>query len=117
MNACVGTYDLCIPKGNSWRQSIVWRAAGVPVDLTGIRAKMQVRYYPEAPLPLVELSTENDRIQINALAGEIKLALAPDTTQGLPVGSFVYDLRTISAGGFVLFILRGVCNVLPSVTH
>ena len=59
----------------------------VPVDLTGCTARMQLRAEVLAPDVLLELTTENGRIDLSDGAdGWVRFVLDAATTSGIPFG-------------------------------
>lgn len=58
----------------------------VPVDLTGCTARLQLRAYVLAPDVLLELTTQDGRIDLSMGDGHIAFYLDAVTTAGLPYG-------------------------------
>ncbi len=58
----------------------------VPVDLTGCQARLQLRADVLSPDVLLELTTENGRIDLSLGDGHIAFFLDAATTAGLPYG-------------------------------
>lgn len=87
------------------------------IDLTDATAEMQVRRTLTATTPMVELSTENGRITIDAEADPptVTLSLDAETTADFD-HSGVYDLR-LSTPGMIGRVLRGEFRVAPAVTR
>ena len=50
---------LIVIKGATFNPGWTWMAAGVPVNLTGCTARLQVRDSVESDVVLLELTTEN----------------------------------------------------------
>lgn len=87
------------------------------IDLTDATAEMQVRRSVETPTTLVELSTDNGRIVIDAEAEPptITLSLDAEVTAELD-RSGVYDLR-ISTPTLEGRLLRGEFRLALAVTR
>ncbi|MCW2317986.1 hypothetical protein M2322_003551 [Rhodoblastus acidophilus] len=86
--------DFTVANNETWDLGFVLKdASGALVNLTGRTIKMQLRD-PAAPANIVvELSTDNERIVIaDAPAGVWALAVPVSVAQGVPNGSYVYDV-------------------------
>jgi hypothetical protein len=84
---------------------------GVPVDLSGITARMDVREYVGAPTTIASFSSPTE-ITLGGAAGTIQIR--PPTT--IPPGSYVYDL-VLEAGGSVFErLVEGNFFASPAVT-
>ena len=84
-------------------------------ELDGFTARMQVRRTVTSSTVIVELTTENGRIEIAALEGRIILLMEPDVTSGLSSG--VYDLEIESFEGVVSRVVQGTFTVSEEVTR
>ena len=112
-----GRYNLTVYKGTTFQLKPVWKIGGVPVDLTGYTADMQVRAATDTAI-IVELSTTNGRITIDAAYGRINLYISATDTAALTAGAYQYDLNlTNSVDGTVYKILQGAFTIAASVTH
>lgn len=110
------TYTLQIQQGATYRRTFRWLADGEPVNLTGATARMQIRRSVRAPEVIFDASTENGRLAINALAGEVTLVISAADTAQLPNRSAVYDLE-VDLGGEVSRLVEGTVEVSPEVTR
>lgn len=88
-----------------------------PVDLTGYTARMHVRQSLTAETTLIELTTENDRIAIDASNKTITLTIAADDTAELGFTSGKYSLELVSSTGEVTQILFGSVTLVKEVTR
>lgn len=112
-----GRYNLAVYKGTTFELKPVWKIGGVPVNLSGYTADMQVRYATDTSI-IVELSTANGRITIDSAYGRVNLKLTATETAALPAGTYQYDLNlTNTADSTVYKILQGVFIVNASVTQ
>lgn len=112
------TYELNINQGANLSLEIALKNEDqTPLNLTGFIARMQLRASYNSPEIVVELTTENGRILINALAGILTLALSAQTTAALIAKNYVYDLEIVSPTGFVTRVLQGEAIVSPEVTR
>lgn len=95
-------YPFLIETGETLDRTLTWYqpnpdpvlakqgVPGPPMNLTGFTAKMQVRVMPSDDL-LVELTTENGRIELGGTAGTIRLLIDSDTSAALeptPLGYY-----------------------------
>jgi hypothetical protein len=103
-------YDLIWQKENP-----VGSGLFVPVDLTGFSAKMQVRKNTGSPV-IIELSTTNGRITIDAANGKITLSLSATDTAALASGMYKYDLDLTSPSSFVIRFVQGNFEVSGQIT-
>lgn len=109
-----GEYDLVLYQGATFSRRFVWKdAEGVPFDLTGWTAHMQVRSSASSPAVVLDLSTDNGRITITG--GEIALYVSAAETNDLRRGKFVYDLE-LTADDVVVRLLEGKFEISPQVT-
>jgi hypothetical protein len=112
-----GRYNLNIYTGVTFELKPVWKIGGIPVILSGYTADMQVRYATDTDI-VVELSTANGRITIDAAYGQINLKLTASQTAALTAGNYQYDLNlTDTDTGTVYKILQGAFTVIESVTQ
>lgn len=100
--------ELTIYQGSTFRKKFTWSTQtknplGVvvstdPVNLTGYTMRMQIRPKLADPTVILELTTENGRINIltPATAGEFSLNLPEEITASLDFKSAVYDLEVVS---------------------
>jgi hypothetical protein len=96
-------------------QVLLGGADGEPWDLSTASAKMQVRESEDGAL-VTELSTANGRISLDENGG-VEAVLTAGETDGLPVGSWVYDLNLTEYGGDTYKLLRGRFVVRQEVTE
>jgi hypothetical protein len=109
-------------QGATFSQVIQWTkettpgsCVQAPVDLTDYTAKMQVRKKVGSPL-LVELSTANGRIAIEALTGTISLSITAADTNLFTPGLYQYDLELTNSAGFVIRFIAGSFEVMGQIT-
>jgi len=109
-------YDFNVDAGATFQKTITWKNGdGVPYDLTGATARMHIRKKVSDETVIVSLTTENGKIRITPLGGEIHLYMDDLDTMLLPARS-VYDIEVIMPSTedrpIVTRILQGavVCN-------
>lgn len=83
-----------------------------PYVLSGCRAQMWLRPQPQAPAVL-ELSSANGRIGVDALNQWLRLQLDPASTARLTAPHYVYGLALLTADGEVCTVAQGRVFVLP----
>lgn len=111
------TYDILIEQGATFQLNLVYKdSAGVPIDVSGYTARMQVRRTYDAPTALLNLTTENGAITLGGVAGTLVVEAAEALTTGLPAKPAVYDLELISPAGVVVRLIRGAATISPEVT-
>lgn len=90
-----------------------------PFDLSGFTARMQVRRTIESSTKLVELTTENNGLEINPTGettNHIKIYMSDEVTASI-ASSGVYDLEIINGDGEVSRIMQGAFTLSPEVTR
>lgn len=102
----------------TFSQSLEWKSADVPVNLTGYTFKMHVKAKIADAAPLAQLTTENGGVVVvDAALGKFKLYATDETTADWLFASGVYDLLAIPASGEAVRILEGKITVVPGVTR
>jgi hypothetical protein len=106
--------NLEVEQGATFRKRLTWKAAGVPVDLTGYSARMQVRADYGAPL-LLELGTGDGGIALGGAEGTIELFIGAADTAKIAWEEAIYQMELTAPNGDVLRKLAGNVNVIPEV--
>ena len=113
-----------VKAGETLRKSLQFLTVdGTAVDLTGWTARMHVRENFDSATPLIELTTENGGLTVEAgTDGRISLYISDEDTSGFlsatdtsPV-SYKYDLEVITPSGDVGSPMYGKFKVLPEIT-
>lgn len=111
-------HDFEIEQGASFALAFVWKDGdGIPVPLTGYKARMQVRASVSAPVVLLELTTENGLLVIEPAAGRVAIALDPVTTAAMTWKRGVYDIELVSPTDSVARLVAGSITVSREVTR
>lgn len=112
-----GRYNITVINGTTFQLSPVWKVDGLPVDITGYTADMQVRDVSNNLI--VELSISNGKATINGSLGQTVLTLTATQTSAanLPAGNYSYALNLTSPGSIVYQILQGAFTVSASVVQ
>lgn len=111
-----GRYNISVYQGTTFTLAPVWKIDGLPVNLSGYTADMQVRAATDQPI-IIELSTANGRAVINGALGQVTLTLTATETAALAEGTYMYDLNFTAPNTTVTKILTGNFTVQASVTH
>ena len=111
-----------IYQGATFRKRLRWtnKATGTPLDLTGCKARMQVRAEVESTEVLLELTTENGGITLGGTAGTIDFYVGATVTAAFTWERGVFDLEIIHPGALpddVTRLAEGFVTVSPEVTR
>ena len=111
-----------IYQGATFRKRLRWtnKATGTPLDLTGCKARMQVRAEVESTEVLLELTTENGGITLGGTAGTIDFYVGATATAAFTWTSVVFDLEIVHPGSLpddVTRLAQGTVSVSPEVTR
>ena len=113
--------NLTIDQGTDWSQRLEWKDAnGDAIDITGWTARSMIRATRESSPFLVEMTTENGRIELgdpDPIDGVILLSLPNAVTDDLPVGNWYWDVELVSPGGLVTRLLQGRAKVNREITR
>lgn len=111
------TYNILTDQGATFERVITWKTtAGVPVDLTGYTAALQVRVQYSSPTTVLSLSTAAGSIVLGGALGTITIT-APAASMTMDGANYVYDLELTSGGGVVTRLVMGSFTVRPQVTQ
>ena len=121
-----GNYNILCEQGVSFARVIALEQPRTPTEqnpseyepypLANHTARMQVRRTIESTTPMISLTTENGRININAGSGFITITLSAADTAAL-TSSGVYDLEIISSTGVVSRVIQGTFTLSMEVTR
>jgi hypothetical protein len=108
---------LILYKGAKFDPGWTWKAAGVPVDLTGCTARMQVRADVDSPDVLLDLTTENGGIILGGAAGTIDLWVGATDTTAITWdgGVWALDIQYATGPDDVDRLIEGSISVSPEV--
>lgn len=113
-----GIYDIVCKQGETFSRLLtVTDSAGGATNLTGYSARMQVRATHASSAVLLELSTTNSRISINAALGKLALEVTDEVTSTLSPVKAVYDLVITDATGKATRLLEGKFVITAGVTR
>jgi hypothetical protein len=121
MSCCppAGLYNITADQGATFSRSITWKdSAKKVINITGYTARMHVRTTASAPTTVLELTTENDRIEIIGAQGKITLTVDASDMSDIEPDKYVYDLEIEApVTGVVHRIIQGNFVVRPEVTR
>ncbi|MEU7830374.1 hypothetical protein [Nonomuraea sp. NPDC049129] len=111
-----GVYRLKIDQGTTVRRGFRWLRNTTPVDLTGCRARMEIRTAVGGAL-IHRLDTdEGDGLTIDGPAGMITLSIPPSVSSAWTSLTGVYDLEVVFPDGTVTRLVQGPISVSAEVT-
>lgn len=119
-----GTYNITCEQGSTFSLIITVQypdtvdpSVYYPWDFSDYTARMQIRRTLESSTPMIELTTENGRLEFSSpTEGEIRIHMTAEETAALTT-SGVYDLEIVNAAGEVSKVIKGAFNLLPEVTR
>jgi len=113
-----GIYNFTVDQGAQYNTTIVWaNSAGVPIDLTGYTAALQLREQASSPNPsALNLTSSNGGIVITPLTGSMLITMTSAQTAALDARFYVYDLE-LTLSGVVSRIIQGQITVSAQVTQ
>ncbi len=90
---------------------------GTPIDLTGCKARMQIRTEIDSDEVQADLTTENEGLQIFGPEGKIRRFISDTDTQGFQFPAGVYDLEIVWPDTHVMRLVEGTVSVSFNVTR
>jgi hypothetical protein len=116
MTTVPGNYNFVIRQGETLNTTVLWGDACLaPIDLTGFTAAFQAKRALSDDDLLIDLTTENGGIVLGGTAGTIQLLMSSAATTALVAGNGFYDLKVISGGDVVSYLLQGKLRVQEMV--
>ena len=119
--ATVGTGNLTAHRGDTWVLDFLYKdSAGAAIDLTGYKARLQVRTdYRQTPLLSLSSYVLSGYLQALTITGALgKIALnVPASNMEIPSGEYQYDIEVESASGVITTLARGSLTVTDDVTR
>jgi hypothetical protein len=106
-----GLHDITIKRGASFSFEATYEDAEGIIDLTGVTARLQAWKAPEDETVLLELSSQNGHITIDAENGTVSLHMTKEETAALDWSSGVYDLSLFYSNGDAAPLLEGNITV------
>lgn len=116
MDTMSDKYITSLDQGATWARTITWKDTdGEPYNLTGYTARMSLK---SGGVTALSLTTENGRITLGGDTGIINLVIDAGDAEGLPAGSYAYDLELVSGDEtpWVTRLLEGFITVIQNTT-
>lgn len=112
------TYNFGIEQGTTFLKPIIWKdSTGAPVNLTGCKARMQIRQRVPSSTVLLELTSEDNELVITPLLGKITITLSAAQTAAITWRRGRYHLEIETASGTVTRLLSGKISISREVTR
>jgi hypothetical protein len=123
-----GTYHICVDEESDWTQTFIWQdeLTGLPMDLTGYRAEIQVRTGSDGdtatalnnPYVVLTFSTDGETpaIVLGGTAGTIQVTIPYASTYQTYWNQALYSLVLVSATGSRQEFLRGFFIIQPNAS-
>ncbi len=112
-----GTHDIVCDQGATFSRVFTWQdSTGLPVNLTGYTARMQVRATIDSASTLLSLTTENGGISLGGTAGTVTITASATQTAAVAAGCYVYDIELV-IGSTVVRLVQGQFTVDGEVTR
>ena len=115
-----GRYDIVADQGSTLQRAFKYLDPdGVPFDVSGYTAAMEVRETYHSGTTLVSVSSEGSApgITLGSTDGLITVVVSAAVMADIPAGVFVYDLELVDGVGVVSKPVRGQFEVRPEVTR
>lgn len=112
--------DLVIDQFATFKTAFRWesKGTGLPVNLTGYSASMQIRRSHGDATALVSLtSAANGGLTIEGTDGRVRIEIPAATTTTLTAGRYVYDLVLTDLSSKKKRLVEGVAIVDAGVTR
>jgi hypothetical protein len=116
--ATTNVYDIVVDQGATLNRSIALKSSAKHVvTLAGYTARMDIREKIASSTTILELTTPNHGLTIDATAGAITILITPSQTAAFVPGVYVYDLELEETNtGVVTRVLQGNLTVRAEVT-
>ncbi len=118
-----GTYNILCEQGTTFVRVLELQTPSPDdpsiyevYDLTGHTARMQIRRTIDSSTVMIELTTENEGIEIDGDDGKITIVMS-DAQTGSLTSSGVYDLEIEDGGGNVSRVIQGTFTLSQEVTR
>lgn len=109
-------YDIVAEQGATFSFEFTIDTDGTLWNLTGYKARMQVRPFKESTTKIFDL-TETNGIALGGVAGSVTVTRNAAQMTAAKTGRHVYDLEVESSGGIVTKLLEGKFVIIPEVTR
>jgi hypothetical protein len=111
-----GIYNFTIDQGSTFYLNLIYQDSnGVPINLTGNTARMQLRRTFTSPVADLTLTTASGAIVITGATGNILITITDELTGTLEPGFYLYDLE-LDNGGVITRLIQGQVTLAQQVT-
>lgn len=111
-------YDILADQGATLNRALFLKtSAKRPVNIQDYIGRMHIRDYTDSSIILKTLTTENNGLVIDGVAGRVDIFLKPSDTDDLAAKDYVYDLELESEEGDVTRIVSGKLTVRAEITY
>lgn len=113
-----GEYNFTLEQGATFRRDFIYKDAdGDVVNLSGYSARMQVREHKDSGIIIIDATSANGKLAIDAPNGKISLLLTPADTNGIGFHTGVYDIEIEDGSGVVTRLIEGTITFSKQVTR
>lgn len=105
--------DITCSQGEDCSRVVVFKAAGIPTDLTGCSYRAMVRANYTDDTPLAEFNVDTSAVA----RGQVVITLPANLTAQLAGKVAVWDLRQTDGNGLITYPVRGTFRCYWSVTR
>jgi len=110
-------YNFKIDQSATFYRKLIWIDKNkIPINTTGVIAKMQFKQLPSTNVIALDLTSENSGIIVSD-DGVIEIKITALQTKTLTYSSYVYDLFITDIGGTVIKLIEGKITVSKAVTN
>lgn len=110
-----GIYSFTVDQGATFYLNLIYQDSnGVPINLIGSTARMQLRRAFDSVAELTLTSADGD-IVITGATGNILITISDEDTGALEAGFYLYDLE-LDNGGIITRLIQGQVTVAQQVT-
>lgn len=110
-----GLYSFTVDQGSTFYLNLIYQDSdGVPIDITGNTARMQLRRAFNSVVDLTLTSASGD-IVITGNTGNILITISDTDTGLLEAGFYLYDLE-LDNGGVITRLIQGQITLSQQVT-
>lgn len=114
------TRDIEIEQGSVYNFDLIYKDAdGAPINITGWKARMQIRQKVSSTDAVLSLSSDDGTIVLGDAAGTIKAKITAVASAALTIKTGVYDLELVPPSGEddAFRLIEGAVTVSPEVTR
>ncbi len=110
-------HDITVNQGSAFKLNVqALNSDRTVMNLTGYSARMQIRSAPGVTPILLDASTSNGRITINASGGIVMVNVGADVTTSMVWNSGIYDLEIFTDAANVIRLVSGFASLSVEVT-